>query len=132
MDRQGRLGREAVGLALLALLLLAGLLSAWDMDRTHREISRQIEDAAWLALAQDWEAARTAAAAAESQWQAHRDLSSLLADHTPMEQIDALFARIGICSAARDATEFAAACAELSRYARAMGEAQRLSWQNLL
>lgn len=132
MDRQGRLGREAVGAGLLALLLLGGLFTAWDMGRTHSEISRQIGDAAWFALAEDWEAARTAAAAAEHRWQSHRTLSSLLADHTPMEQIDALFARIGICSAARDATEFAAACSELSRYVQAMGDAHRLSWQNLL
>ena len=132
MDWKGRLGREVAGAVLLAALLVLGLLSSWDMARTHTAISRQIEDAAWLALTGDWENARTAAAGAESGWEKHRDLSSLLADHTPMEEIDALFARIGICSAARDAAEFAAACGELSRHVMAMGDAHRLTWQNLL
>ena len=132
MDRKGSLIREVLGFVLLAVLLLAGLLSAWEMSTTHYSISRQVEEAAWFALAEDWEAARTAAAGAESRWQEHRNLSSLLADHTPMEQIDALFARVGLYSAARDTAEFAAACAELSRYVKAMGDAHRLSWQNLL
>lgn len=121
-----------MGALLLAVLLLTGLLTAWDMDRTHSDISRQIEDAAWLALTGDWEKARMAAAAAESRWKSHRNLSSLLADHTPMEEIESLFARIHICSAAREAEEFAASCGELSRKVEAMGEAHRLSWQNLL
>ena len=132
MDRKRGLGREVLGPGLLAGLLLAGLLSSWEMSTTHYSISRQVEDAAWLALSEDWEAARSAAAAAESRWEQHRDLSSLLADHTPMEQIDALFARMDLYSAARDREEFAAACGELSRYVKAMGDAHRLTWQNLL
>ena len=129
MDRKRPIGREAVGAALLAALLLLGLVTSWDMGRTHTEITKQLEDAAWFALAENWEGARSAAAAAESRWYSHRGLTSLLADHTPVEQIEALFA---LCSAARDREEFAFTCAELSRYVRAMGEAHRLSWQNLL
>ena len=132
MDRQRWIGRELVGAGLLVTLLLLGLLTAWDMGRTHTAISRQMEDAAWYALTEDWEAARLAAEGARSQWEAHRTLSSLLADHTPMEEIDSLFERISIYSAARETAEFAASCAELSRNIRAMGEAHRLSWQNLL
>lgn len=135
MDRQGRsipLGRETVGLVLLAGLLLTGLLSSWDMGKTHRDISGYLEDAAWFALGSDWENARIAAAAAEDRWESHRDLSSLLADHTPMEEIDALFAKVNICSAARRKEDFAVLCAELSRKMEAMGEAHQLSWQNLL
>ena len=132
MDRKRGLGREVVGLGILLALLAAGLFSSWEMSSAHYSISRQVEDAAWFALSEDWEAARTAAAAAENQWEEHRDLSSLLADHTPMEQIDALFARMDMYSAARDTAEFAAACGELSRYVKAMGDAHRLTWQNLL
>ena len=131
MDRKGRIGRESIGLGLLVVLLFLGLYTSWDMGRTHDAISRQLEDAAWFALSEDWEKARTAAAAAESSWQAHRDLSLLLADHTPMEEIDSLFARIGICSAARDSKEFSIHCAEASRKVQAMGDAHHLSWQNL-
>lgn len=132
MDRKRSLGRETVGLVLLGALLLTGLYTSLEMGRSHDEISRHLEDSAWYALSGDWEKARMAAAAAESGWKDHRDLSSLLADHTPMEEIDAMFARIGICSAARSGTEFALFCADLSRKVEAMGEAHRLTWQNLL
>ncbi len=132
MDRQGRIGRETVGLVLLAVLLLTGLFTSWDMGRTHMAISKQLEDAAWFALAEDWEQARSAAAAAENGWETHRNLSSLLADHTPMEEIDGLFAQMGIYSAARSSEDFAALSAELSRKVAAMGDAHRLTWQNLL
>ena len=132
MDRQRRIGRHTVGAGILAVLLAMGVFSSWKMDRVHSAVSRQLEDAAWLALAGDWENARLAVAAAESGWQTHRDLTCLLADHTPMEQIDASFSRIGIFSAARNSMEFAAACSELSCFTRAVAEAHRLSWQNLL
>lgn len=131
MDRKGRIGRELIGLVLLAILLGTGLYTSWDMGRTHADISRKLEDAAWFALAEDWEKARTAAAAAESGWDTHRNLSLLLADHAPMEEIDSLFARIGICSASRSSTEFGLLCAEAARKVQAMGDAHRLSWQNL-
>ena len=134
MDRKRRsipVSREAVGLALLVGLLLAGLYTSVEMGRSHNAISRQLEDSAWYALSGDWEQARTAAAAAESSWESRRSLCCMLSDHTPMEQADALFARIGLYSAARDGTEFAAACGELSRQIQAMGDAHRLTWQNL-
>lgn len=132
MDWKERTGRELIGLVLLIALLLTGLFTSWDMGRIHRDIARQMEEAAWFALSEDWEKARMAAAAAENSWNEHRNLSSLLADHTPMEEIDSLFARIGICSADRNAAEFAVHCAEASRKVEAMGEAHRLTWQNLL
>ena len=132
MDWKGKLGREAVGMVLLAVLLLAGLLVSWDMGRTHTDISGHLNDAAWFALSGNWSGAREAAAAAEHSWESHRNLSSLLADHTPMEEIDALFAEMNIRSAARNAGDFAACCGCLSRKVEAMGEAHRLSWQNLL
>lgn len=132
MDWKRRIGRESVGAVILSILLIAGLFTSRNMEKSHWEISQRLEDAAWFALTENWEDARQAAAAAETQWKRCRNRNSLLSDHTPMEQIDALFARVGIFSAARNGEEFAAACAELSRYVQAMGEAHCLTWQNLL
>lgn len=132
MDWKRRIGRESVGAVILSILLIAGLYTSKDMERSHWEISKRLEDAAWFALTENWEDARQAAAAAENQWNACRTRNCLLSDHTPMEQIDALFSRVGIFSAARNREQFAATCAELSRYVQAMGEAHCLTWQNLL
>lgn len=135
MDRQGRnqfIGRETAGFLLLLVLLVLGIYTSLEMSRTHNAISRELEDAAWYALSGDWESARMATASAESKWREHWNLSTLLADHSPMEQIDAMFASVDLYSAAKEAAEFAAGCGELSRYVRAMGEAHRFSWQNIL
>ena len=53
------------------------------------------------------------------------------ADHTPMEEIDALFAQVEVYAAAREETDFAAGCAALSRKVEAMGLAHGASWWNL-
>ena len=132
MDRQGRIGRELVGAILLAVLLLLGLLSAWDMGSTHTAISRQVEDAAWYALTGDWESARLASDSARSRWEAHRGVSSVLADHTPMEEIDALFAKMDYYASAGSAADFGACCARVCRLVEGVADDHRLTWWNLL
>ena len=59
-----------------------------------------------------------------------RDLENA-ANHTPMEEIDALFAEVEVYAAAREETDFAAGCAALSRKMEAMGQAHGASWWNL-
>ena len=83
-------------------------------------------------LAGQWEKARTGAEEARSHWEQRRRVWAVFADHTPMEEIDAQFARLIIHAAAREKGEFAAGCAALARQLEAMGNAHRLSWQNIL
>ena len=52
--------------------------------------------------------------------------------HTPMEEIDALFAQVEVYAAAREEAEFAAGCAELSRRMEAMANAHGAQWWNVL
>ena len=134
MDRKRRIhpGRELTGAVLLVGLLVLGLLTSWHMVRTHNAISRELEDAAWHALSNTWNKAEDSAFSARQQWQEHWKLSAAFADHSAMEEIDAGFSRLSMYAAARDSGEFAAVCAELSRYVQAMGDAHSLTWWNLL
>lgn len=134
MDRKvGHMSfRELLGFLLLTALLFLGLLSAWYLNRHQGDISRQLEDSAWLALSGQWENARQGAAAARERWEQRRSLWTVFADHTPMEEIDVLFAQLSIYAAAKDPAEFSAVCAALARHLDAMGEAHRLRWQNVL
>ena len=134
MDRKGRIrpGRELIGAGMLVTMLLGGFLVSWDMGRTHNAISRELEDAAWHALSETWNKAESSALSARQQWQDHWQLSAAFADHSVMEQIDAGFSRLSMYAAARDSGEFAAVCAELSRYVQSMGDAHSLTWWNLL
>lgn len=124
--------RELLGFVLLTALLLAGLLSAWYLDRQQGAVSGLLEESAWQALSGQWEKARTGAEEARSHWEQRRRVWAVFADHTPMEEIDTQFARLLIHAAAREKGEFAAGCAALARQLEAMGNAHRLSWQNIL
>ena len=134
MDRKiGRLTlREMTAVALLAALLLFGLLTSWYMGRQHRTISRGLEESGWMALSGQWSDAREKAQEVKSAWEKNRQLRAALADHTPMEEIDRLFEELTIYAAAGERTEFARCCAALSSHVRAVGEAHRLTWWNVL
>ena len=134
MDRKiGRLTlREMTAFALLAALLLFGLLTSWYMGRQHRTISRELEESGWMALSGQWSDAREKAREVKSAWEKNRQLRAALADHTPMEEIDQLFEELTVYAAAGERTEFARCCAGLSVRIRAVGEAHRLTWWNVL
>lgn len=124
--------REVTALSLLLVLLLGGLLLGWYLGQQHRELSRQLEDSAWLALSGQMENARKMAQEAKTVWEKEWKLRAAFGDHTPMEEIDDLFAELTIYGAAGDRTEFASTCAALASRVEAMGNAHRLSWWNVL
>lgn len=124
--------REFTGLLLLLVLLLTGLGLSWYMDRQHTEIARGLEDSAWYALSGEWDKARKTVDSAREQWEQGWNLWAAFGDHTPMEEIDALFAVLRIHAAAGERTQFAEACAALSQRVEAMGAAHQLSWWNVL
>ena len=134
MDRKiaGLTLRELTAFGLLLVLLLSGLLSSWYMDRKHRTISRELEQSSWMALSGQWSDARERARVATTDWEKNRQLRAALADHTPMEEIDDLFEELNIYAAAGERTEFARCCAALSVRIRAVAEAHRLTWWNVL
>lgn len=130
--RKPILNREIAGFVILTALLLLGLLSSVLFWRHFEELSAQLEEAAWFALSDNWDQAKTLAADARKTWEDSRKITCIFADHSPMEEIDALFAQLGIYGAAREKAEYSAVCAALSRHMDAMGNAQRLTWWNLL
>lgn len=134
MDRKiGKLTlRELTGFVLLALLLTAGLLSAWLLDRQQQEIGKTLEDSLWLALSGQWENARNTADSAREIWEDRWQLWAVFADHSPMEEIDSLFSELTVYGAAGERTDFARTCAILARKMEAMGAAHRLRWWNVL
>ena len=124
--------RGWIGVGLLTVLLMGGLLVTRVMDKTHSEISEELERAARSAIAGDWEDAAEAAKDAFEEWQENWHFSAAFADHEPMEEIDALFAQLLPYLLDRDGVSFAAACRELARQIKAIGDAHGLNWWNLL
>ena len=104
-----------VGIILLLILLAGTLAVTGTMDRIYAPMVEALE-------AGDLEAA-------EERYGRWRDLTAAFADHGPMEEMDALFARAEICG---DEQERKALCAELAQRAKAMSNAHSPTGWNLL
>lgn len=124
--------RLYIGIGLLIVMLVLGICLTMAFSALHEPLAQQLESAQAAAIAGDWEKAMTLAADARAQWRRFRHFTAAVADHEPLEQMDALFFRLEVLGLLREADEFASDCAELSRLATAMAESQQLTWWNLL
>lgn len=124
--------RTWIGAALLLGILGLSLLSGWWMDRCHSPIARELRLAVRSAGEDDWADAEEAFRRAEADWERRRDLCAILADHTPLEEIDSSFQELKIYAEEGEWVHFAAGCACLARQVEAMGEAHGLMWWNIL
>lgn len=121
-----------VGIAVLAALLGVSLWAGGQMAQVHSPVSRRLAEAADAALAGDWETAESLATDARTAWERNWHFTAAVADHAPMDEVDGLFAQIGVFAGEREAVHFAATCAQLSRLTTAIEEAHGLNWWNLL
>lgn len=112
---------------LLALLALCLTVGCW-LDRLQAPLTRQLDQAATFAREDCWPQAQTLAAEAQKTWEQCRSAIACVADHTPMEEIDDLFARLSCY--AEDPAEYSAACATLARKLKAVADAHRLSFRS--
>ena len=124
--------RSWMGLGLLLVLLALSLLVTWAMAKVHDPIARDLITAGEYSLAGDWARAEALSRQAEENWEKHTLFRACFADHNPMEEIDACFARLEIYARRREETAFAAECGEIARKAKAMGEAHGLKWETVL
>lgn len=124
--------RMWIGAALLAVMLVSGILATEFMERTHRPNARDLETAAALALEGDWEKAEALTVRARKNWQKVRPLTASFVDHEPMEEIEGLFAKIDVCASTRDALYFSSSCAYLAELMNALGESHSLTLWNLM
>lgn len=121
-----------LGIVLLAALLVGGLLNAWGMEKSHSHIASLLTQAADLALSGDIARGTEKAAEAQAHWDRYRNAVAAVADHQPLENVEALFAQLKTYGEASATVSFAATCQEASRQVEAVGDAQTLKWQNLL
>lgn len=124
--------RFRIGLVLLLGLLVLSFRVQDITASTEAPIAAALDAAADDAMEENWASAREAISIAQTRWQHSRSITSVLADHQPMEDIEALFAQLSACAEAEDPGTCASLCRELSRRILAMADAHRLSWQNFL
>ena len=120
------------GLAILILFLLLGSVTTGVMDNAHLPTETLLTQAAEKTLAGDFEGAVALGQQAKSRWEKHWNGTATVADHSPMDDVDALFAEMEIYAATEEKPHFAAVCKELSQRIQAVAGAHRFSWWNIL
>lgn len=120
--------RLILGVALLAVLLALGIGVTAAMSRIHRPLAQAVTRAEAAAQAEDWDTARDELARAKKKWDHNRRFSASVADHEPMEELDAAFDEATVYARLEAQSECAAACARLEVQLLAMADAHALRW----
>ena len=118
-------------LLMLVLLGLSILLSA-GMCRLRKTLSRELTEAARLALAEDRQAADRVTADAVRRWERSRKLVAAVVDHELLEETEKMLSELAVYRSRKLSAEYAAVCLCLAKQAEAIGESQSLRWWHLL
>lgn len=121
-----------IGIILLALLLGAGFWTSNFMHRTHSPVARDIRRAGELALEEEWGTALAFAKRGKTLWKEKWPVTAAIADHEPMDEIDALFAQLDAYAKGEEELAYSAACAHLASLLDAISQSHRFSWWNLM
>ena len=121
-----------IGLGLLLGLLAISLGLLFFSEGFFDAFSANLEEAAELALAEDWSAARSKAEESQVMWQRCYRFFSAATDHGPIEDVQELFALLEIYARTQRGVEFASVCRSLSNLAEAINESHNLRWWSIL
>jgi hypothetical protein len=118
-----------IGVIVLLGLLAVGLFLMWLTDQRLSQVSSQLEKAA---QAESWDRAVELSEQAKGLWTDNWYFCAALADHTDIDQIDAIFAQLDVYVKRKDPVAHAATCAYLAEAITDLEENHRLTWWNLL
>ena len=121
-----------IGIILLAALLTAGLQISKFMKEAHLPVVQDIRRAGQLALEEQWGPAEAYARRGQELWEKKWPVTAAIADHEPMDEIDALFAQLKTYAAAKEEIAYSAACAHLASLLEAMSHSHSCNWWNLM
>lgn len=125
------MGKFLLGLALLAVLFALCLGISAYAKTAGAPIAETLEEAARLSLSGDFAGGVALARQAYEQWEAGWHSVAAFSDHSPMDDIDGLFAQLKAYAQAGFKEDFAALCKRISQLINAIGEAQQPSWWNV-
>lgn len=121
-----------IGISVLSLLWIGGLWVAKTTEAIYTPVISFLEEAADTALAGDFESAKAQAREARKLWNDQKKSTATVADHTPMEDIDHLFAETAVYARTEEIPHFVACCAQLAVMIQDMSDAHALNLWNLL
>ena len=124
--------RFYLGLGILALFLILGLAVTWGMERVSGPASQLLEQATEEILRGNLEEGVALAQKARGIWEKGWRAVALVADHSPMDEIDGLFAQMDYLAKAGDRIQLGACCARVAELVEAVADAHALTWWNII
>jgi len=121
-----------LGAALLAVFLIFGFCISAKMTALHAEAAGELEQAADLALSGEFDIACEKAFRAYGLWLDCRSFTASVADHSPMDDVEQLFAEMETYAKTEEKPHFIACCRQLGVMLRSMYDAHRPTWWNFL
>ena len=121
-----------VGVGFLIVMLVVAICLTSLFHRIHTPLSEDLQQAAALAMEQNWEKATALTRQARADWEQYREFIAAVADHEPLEKMEYLLDQLDVYAETRRTADFSAVCVELAALADAMVESQSLTWWNFL
>ena len=121
-----------IGIALLTCLLMGGLWISGFMKEAHDPVAQDIRHAGSMAQKNQWNAAQAFAERGRDRWEQKWPVTAAIADHEPMDEIDALFAQLETYGKIRDPGVYSALCGHLGSLLEALSQGHRCKWWNLM
>lgn len=126
------MARGWLGAGILIVFLALGMVVAVCMDNAHLPTGDLLEQAAEKTLNGEFDSAVALGMEAKNRWERQWNGTATMADHSPMDDVDALFGEMEVYAKTGEEPHFAACCLELSQRLRAIAGAHRFSWWNIL
>ena len=121
-----------IGIVLLGVLLIGGIATGEFMEQAHIPVAQDVRQAGEVVLRDQWELAQALVKRAQDRWEEKWPVTAAIADHEPMDEIDALFAQLKTYAAAKEEIAYSAACAHLASLLEAMSHSHSCNWWNLM
>lgn len=119
-----------IGVGFLIVMLAVAIVLTVLFDRIHTPLAADLQEAAQLAMAQNWEKATALTQQARADWKRYREFIAAVADHEPLEKMEYLLDQLQVYAKLHRTADFSATCVELAALADAMLESQSLTWWN--
>lgn len=124
--------RPFLGIGILLVLLALGIGIWWGMETIHGDMEELLTQAKTAAEQGDWLTAGEMSRMAYDQWEKHHHFTAAFADHTPMDELDGLFAELMVFLENQESPHFEATCAQLILLTQAMADSHGVPWWNIL
>ena len=121
--------RMWIGTGLLALLIVAGLLTGAVLNKRMDQAAQQLAIAGEAAQAEAWAKADTLIGQVKTDWERMKWAAEALSDHERLNQIDTAFSQLP-AYAGNDPSSYQALCIAIAQDLQLVAKNHTLSWRN--